>query len=142
MRQRVVGVLLLLGVVVIFGLAVLPGTAAIGSQSSLPVYQPPQRFYLALGDSIAYGFQPNKPKAAPPTAFDSGYVDLFAARLRKLSPKIQVVNYGCPGESTRTFVAGGCEGRGDVRALHASFKGAQLNAALAFLRAIPARLAR
>ena len=141
MRQRVViSVLLLLGVAGIVGLAVRPGTAGIGSHSSRPVYQPPQRFYLALGDSITYGFQPNKPKAAPPTAFDSGYVDLFAARLRKLSPKIQVVNYGCPGESTRTFVAGGCEGRGDVRALHASFKGTQLDAALAFLRAHPGQV--
>jgi len=141
MRQRaLIGALLLLGVVVILCLAVLPVTAGIASRSSLPVYQPPQSFYLALGDSITYGFQPNKPKAAPPTAFDSGYVDLFAARLRKLAPKIQVVNYGCPGESTRTFVAGGCEGRGDVRALHASFKGAQLNAALAFLRAHPGQV--
>ena len=29
-----------------------------------PVYQPPQSYYLALGDSIAYGFQPNKAKRA------------------------------------------------------------------------------
>jgi lysophospholipase L1-like esterase len=110
-------------------------TALAASAASGPVYQAPQAYYLALGDSIAYGFQPNKPKAASPSAFDSGYVDLFAARLRKLSPTIQVVNYGCPGESTRTFAAGGCEGRGDVKALHDSFKGAQLDAALAFLRA-------
>jgi len=117
----------------VLGLVLLTALAA--SAASGPVYQAPQAYYLALGDSIAYGFQPNKPKAAPPSAFDSGYVDLFAARLRKLSPTIQVVNYGCPGESTRTFAAGGCEGRGDVKALHDSFKGAQLDAALAFLRA-------
>lgn len=117
----------------VLGLALLTALAA--SAASGPVYQAPQAYYLALGDSIAYGFQPNKPKAAPPSAFDSGYVDLFVAGLRKLSPKIQVVNYGCPGESTRTFAAGGCEGRGDVKALHDSFKGAQLDAALAFLRA-------
>ena len=97
----------------VLGLVLLTALAA--SAASGPVYQAPQAYYLALGDSIAYGFQPNKPKAAPPSAFDSGYVDLFAARLRKLSPTIQVVNYGCPGESTRTFAAGGCEGRGDVR---------------------------
>jgi len=116
-----------------WGLALLAALAA--SAASGPVYQAPRAYYLALGDSIAYGFQPNKPKGAPSAAFDSGYVDLFAARLHKLSPKIQVVNYGCPGESTRTFAAGGCEGRGDVKALHDSFKGAQLDAALAFLRA-------
>ena len=48
--------------------------------------------------------------AARPSEFDTGYVDVFAARLRKLSPKIQVVNYGCPGESTVTFTRGGCPG--------------------------------
>jgi lysophospholipase L1-like esterase len=94
-------------------------------------------YYLALGDSFAYGFQPGKPKSAPASAFDTGYVDVVAARLRKLSPKLRVVNYGCPGESTRTFVAGGCGGRGDVKALHDAYKGAQLDAALSFLRAHP-----
>jgi lysophospholipase L1-like esterase len=96
-----------------------------------------QSYYLALGDSFAYGFQPNKPRTAPPSAFDTGYVDVFAAYLRKLSPKLQVVNYGCPGESTRTFVAGGCPARGDVKALHNGYKGVQLDAALSFLRAHP-----
>jgi lysophospholipase L1-like esterase len=110
------------------------------SAASGPVYQAPSAYYLALGDSITYGFQPNKPKAAPASAFDSGYVDLFAARLHKLSPKIQVVNYGCPGESTRTFTVGGCPGRGDVKALHNAFKGVQLDAALAFLRAHPGQV--
>ncbi len=42
----------------------------------------PQSYYLALGDSIAYGYQPGK--GGPPGAFDTGYVDPFAARLRKL----------------------------------------------------------
>jgi lysophospholipase L1-like esterase len=38
------------------------------------------------------------------------------------------------GESTRTFVAGGCPSHSDIR-LHRSYKGAQLDAALSFLRA-------
>ena len=129
-------VVLLLGLAIPVVLA-LPGTATSGT-SQRPVYQPPQGYYLALGDSITYGFQPTKAKAgAPPSAFDTGFVNVFAARLRKLSPKIQVVNYGCPGESTKTFVDGGCPGRGDVRGLHDAFKGAQLDAALAFVRAHP-----
>src|SRR5436309_3431579 len=101
-----------------------------------PFTSPPQRYYLALGDSIAYGFQPAKAKAGlPPSGFNSGYVDVFAARLRAIAPKIRVVNYGCPGESTKTFIHGGCSGRRDVKRLHDAFKGAQLDAALAFLRA-------
>ena len=68
----------------------LTGTAAGLGQKG------PQSYYLALGDSIAYGFDPGK--AARPSPSDTGYVDLFAAHLRKLSPKIAVVNYGCPGD--------------------------------------------
>jgi lysophospholipase L1-like esterase len=100
-----------------------------------PVYQAPQAYYLALGDSIAYGFQPTKASAGlPPSGFNTGYVDVFGARLRTIAPKIRVVNYGCPGESTKTFIGGGCPGRRDVRGLHDAFKGSQLGAAFAFLR--------
>src|SRR3989440_11923399 len=101
-----------------------------------PVSSAPQSYYLALGDSIAYGFQPAKAKAGlPPSRFNTGYVDVFAVRLRTIAPKIRIVNYGCPGESTKTFIHGGCSGRRDVKGLHDAFKGAQLDAALAFLRA-------
>lgn len=105
----------------------LPGTAAIGGQGA------PQAYYLALGDSIAYGMQPGK--GGQPGAFDTGYVDPFAARLRKLSPKITVVNFGCPGESTVTFARGGCPWLREGQKVHDSFRGAQLKAALSFLRA-------
>jgi lysophospholipase L1-like esterase len=106
-----------------------------------PVSSPPQSYYLALGDSIAYGFQPAKANAGlPPSRFNTGYVDVFAARLRTIAPKIRVINYGCPGESTKTFIDGGCSGRRDVRRLHDDFKGAQLGAALAFLRAHPGQV--
>ena len=48
-------------------------------------FDPPKRYYLALGDSIGYGFQTNKALAGlPPQAFNTGYVDLFSARLRHL----------------------------------------------------------
>jgi lysophospholipase L1-like esterase len=98
----------------------------------------PQRYYLALGDSIAYGIQPTKLKAgARPTDFRTGYVDVVAARLRKTSPGLRVVNYGCPGESTVTFARGGCPAFTDRIELHDTFRGSQLRAALTFLRAHP-----
>ncbi len=119
--------------------ALAAGDATIGAARSTaprPVYQPPQRYYLALGDSIAYGVQPTKAKpGARPSDFDTGYVDVFAARLRKLSPKIQVVNYGCPGESALTFTRGGCPALADGIKLHDAFRGSQLKAAVSFLRA-------
>jgi lysophospholipase L1-like esterase len=84
---------------------------------------------------MAYGFQPDKGETALPSAFDTGYVDVYAALLRKLSPDIQVVNYGCPGESTVTFVRGGCPWLAERGKLHDAFRGSQLEAALSFLRA-------
>jgi lysophospholipase L1-like esterase len=96
----------------------------------------PQSYYLALGDSITYGFQPTKAKpGARPSDFATGYVDVVAARLRKLSPGLQVVNYGCPGESTVTFSRGGCPAFADRIRLHDAFQGSQLRAALTFLKA-------
>jgi lysophospholipase L1-like esterase len=116
---------------------VLPAVAAVASSTApRPVYQAPQSYYLALGDSITYGFQPTKAKPkAPASAFATGYVDVFAARLRKLSPKIQVVNYGCPGESSVTFTQGRCPTLAEGVKLHDAFRGSQLKAALSFLRA-------
>jgi lysophospholipase L1-like esterase len=110
---------------------------ALGGTARL-VASTPQRYYLALGDSLTYGIQPAKVDAGlEPSGFDTGFVDVFARRLRKLAPKLQVVNYSCPGESTVTFVAGGCPWLARGRALHDPFHGAQLGAALKFLRAHP-----
>lgn len=112
---------------------------AAGGGSQAPVYQPPQSYYLALGDSMAYGFQPTKANAQP-SAVKTGYVDVFAAGLRKLAPEIQVVNYGCPGESTVTFTRGGCDWLKHGGKLHDPFRRSQLNAAEAFLRAHPGKV--
>jgi lysophospholipase L1-like esterase len=127
-------------VVLILGLGALSATAAVGKQSSRPIYQPPRSYYLALGDSIAYGFQPTKRPGARASVFNTGYVDVFAARLRRLAPKLRVVNYSCPGESTVTFTRGGCPGIGDGFKLHTPYRGSQLRAAESFLRAHPGQV--
>ena len=119
------------------GAALLASPAALG-QTPRPVFAPPQRYYLALGDSLAYGIQPARFEAGlPPSGFDTGYVDVFARALRTLAPGLRVVNYGCPGETTVTFARGGCPWLAGGRPLHDEFRGAQLRAALAFLRAHP-----
>ena len=98
----------------------------------------PKQYYLALGDSITYGYQAYKHAAGlPPTRFDTGYVDVFAAHLRQIQPAITVVNYGCPGESTRSFRKGPCAWAEFGEQLHDNFTGRQLDAALSFLRAHP-----
>ena len=90
---------------------------------------------------MAYGYQPTKDhKNPPPSVFNTGYVDVFATQLRGIAPGIQVVNYGCPGESLVTFTKGGCEWLSEGRRLHDAFSGSQLGAALAFLRANPGQV--
>jgi len=127
-------------VLVVPAVLALAGTATSGT-SPRPVYQPPQSYYLALGDSMAYGVQPDKAKpGARPSDFDTGYVDIFAAGLRKLSSTLQVVNYGCPGESTITFARGRCPTLAEGWKLHNPFRGSQLEAALSFLRAHPGQV--
>jgi lysophospholipase L1-like esterase len=120
----------------ILGLVASAGSANTGVSSRTA--PSPQSYYLALGDSITYGFQPTKVEA-PPSAV-SGYVDLFAARLRRLAPKLEVVNYGCPGESTVTFTSGRCPWLAEGGKLHNAFRGSQLEAALSFLRAHQGRV--
>jgi lysophospholipase L1-like esterase len=79
-------------------------------------------------------------KGLPPSAFNTGFVDVFAARLRQRNPKLEVVNYGCPGESTVTFARGGCPWLAEGRKLHRPFRGSQLQSALSFLRAHPGQV--
>jgi lysophospholipase L1-like esterase len=69
--------------------------------------------YLALGDSLAYGYHAAQFKGeleskgfVEPSTFDHGYVDDFGAALRLTDPKLQIVNDGCPGETTETFING------------------------------------
>jgi lysophospholipase L1-like esterase len=103
----------------------------------------PKQYYLALGDSLAYGIQPDKvAQGLPPSAYNTGFVDRFAARLRTRNPKLEVVNYACPGESTVTFVLGVCPWRAEGKKLHRPFGSAQAQgeAALAFLALHPGQV--
>jgi lysophospholipase L1-like esterase len=134
LSTQVSGILLRAGAV-LAGLAVALGTASAASASPPPGRVPPKGYYLALGDSIGYGFQDSKALAGlPPEAFNTGYVDVFAARLRQLRPGITTVNYSCPGESTTSFLLP-CIWKASGHALHNDYAGSQLDAALAFLAA-------
>jgi lysophospholipase L1-like esterase len=93
-------------------------------------------YYLALGDSISYGFQTAKALAGlPPSAFDTGYVDRVSAGLpRALHTRrpITTVNLSCPGETTASMHTP-CGWRASGHLLHDDYPGAQIDAALAFL---------
>lgn len=125
----------------LLALLALPATfaGAVGAAGA-PRFDPPKRYDLVLGDSLAFGYQDAKFKAElfggtyNPADF-TGYWAPFAARLAAIRPGIQTVNYSCPGETTATFRAGGCAFH--LLPLHANYPLAtpQLQAALAFLGA-------
>jgi lysophospholipase L1-like esterase len=129
-------------VVALGALALAPAAGASG----------PGNTYLALGDSLAYGYHQAqfqnelKEKGFVEAAnFDDGYVDDFGATLKLLNPKLTIVNDGCPGETTDTmikgsgvgaaFCAGGPTGTPFPKAfLHHSYPGTQLEDALAIAK--------
>ncbi len=97
-------------------LACLAVTAvAIGALAFTPVAGAAQvgNTYLALGDSLAYGYHAAQFKEeleskgyVEPSTFDQGYVDDFGAALRLAHPKLPIINDGCPGETTETLIKG------------------------------------
>ncbi len=87
---------------------------------------PPATYYLALGDSLSQGVQPDAAGASVQTS--DGYADQLYAALRhdNSHPGLTLVKLGCPSETTTTMIDGGiCRYQG----------GSQLAAADAFLRA-------
>lgn len=93
-------------------------------------------YYLSLGDSLAFGYQPDLVAAGDLDAADyRGYAEDFAG----MRPHLTLVNYGCPGETTASMLTGGCPWPGT---LHDSYGGApsQAAAAVAFLRSHPGQV--
>ena len=85
---------------------------------------PPATYYLALGDSLAQGVQPNAAGFSVVTG--DGYPDQVYAALHPSRPGLKLVKLGCPGETTASMINGGiCPYQG----------GSQLAAAVAFLQA-------
>ncbi len=101
-------------------------TACSGSPAPDAAHAKPAEntYYLALGDSLSQGVQPDAAGVSKPTR--DGYPDQVYAVLRRSHPTLQLVKLGCPGETTATMLHGGvCQYRA----------GSQLAAAVAFLRA-------
>jgi lysophospholipase L1-like esterase len=84
----------------------------------------PPTYYLALGDSLSQGVQPDAAGVSMETR--DGYPDQLYAALRPSHPTLKLVKQGCPGETTSTMINGGiCHYQ----------SGSQLAAAVGFLRA-------
>ena len=125
-------------------LLLLFATSPSAQHETNPRFNPPKQYYLALGDSLAFGSQQVKFNAnlpfVPPSVFNTGYVDNFGLQLRVIRPDIQTVNFGCPGETAMTFINGGCPYTSRGFSLHNSYSGPQLSAALAFLQEHPGQV--
>jgi lysophospholipase L1-like esterase len=91
--------------------------AAINATKAPPVY------YLALGDSLAQGVQPNAAGTSVETP--DGYADQIYAALKPAHQNLKLVKLGCPGETTVSMINGG---------ICPYPSGSQLKAADAFLR--------
>ena len=85
---------------------------------------PPASYYLALGDSLSQGVQPNATGTSVKTP--DGYASQLYVVLRHHDPGLRLIDLGCPGETTATMIHGGtCRYGGR----------SQLAAAVSFLRA-------
>jgi lysophospholipase L1-like esterase len=99
-------------------------TACSGPDPATRHHPPPASYYLALGDSLSQGVQPNSSGASVRTRH--GYADQLYAVLRRRDPGLRLIDLGCPGETTASMIHGGiCSYPG----------GSQLAAAVAFLHA-------
>lgn len=146
----------LLALVALFALFVAAPTAGAagghgvaGSRPSWPLpprqaAPAPQSTYLALGDSLAFGYSQARFNALypneNPAAFDTGYVDDFGKVLSLFNHNLRIVNDGCPGETTESFIDGPCAYQLEFP-LHHPYSGgpssSQLSDALAYLGAHP-----
>jgi lysophospholipase L1-like esterase len=94
---------------------------------------PAARYYVALGDSLSQGMQPNAIGQTVDT--DDGYVDDIGAWGAHRIPTLQVIKLGCGGDTTTSLLTG--KGNdANAKALHCDRQGgSQLKAAVSFLKA-------
>jgi lysophospholipase L1-like esterase len=119
-----------------------PGKAAAvpASASSSSNHNPNN--YLALGDSVPFGFNPLLaiPGANPDPDLFVGYPELASDLFR---PRKKLFNASCPGETSTSLISGtrpdnGCQDfRQFIGSLHVAYSGSQLAYAESYLAANP-----
>jgi lysophospholipase L1-like esterase len=103
----------------------LPGAASASTGST--------RYYLALGDSLSQGMQPDLHRVTRNT--NEGYADDLFNSERARIHNLKLVKLGCGGETTGSMITGHGNDR-DAKLLHCDRTGgSQLTAAVRFLKA-------
>jgi lysophospholipase L1-like esterase len=115
--------------------AALAVTIAVLAPAAAQAAKP--KYYLALGDSLSVGVQPNSSGVSVETR--KGYADQLLALKRRSIPGLRLYNLGCGGEDTASMLGTGpkahCQYSGDRRiGLGTNRKGSQIAAAEKFLR--------
>ncbi|HEV3130204.1 MAG TPA: SGNH/GDSL hydrolase family protein [Solirubrobacteraceae bacterium] len=127
-------------------MALALGVAAPGTAASRPPVTPGST-YLALGDSVTFGYQ--EPNTVPAPNYHNaasflGYPEELGPQL-----KLKIANAACPGETSSSLInphaeSNGCENRlgkapgyRTLYPLHVRYKGSQLAFAIQFLRSHP-----
>lgn len=126
----------------------LAGTLArpVAAGAAAPTIAAPGQYYLSLGDSLAFGYQGARIAAeakatgtVDPTHFNTGYSDDYLHMLQAIDPGIQLVNLGCPGQTSGgALTVNGCPTY--PFPLHYGYTGTQLQAALDFIKAHPGQV--
>jgi len=101
--------------------------------TSVPAASDKNATYLALGDSIAFGYDPLVPPV--PTNF-TGYPEIVAQSEVKFT---KLTNTSCPGETSASFSSAtapdnGCRGFKAAFGLHTNYTGTQMAEALFLLQ--------
>ena len=112
----------------------LAATCAVACATAAPPETAGDPVYLALGDSVAFGYNP----LVAGEAGVAGYPEALADQLG-----LPVTNASCPGEASGGFVASdgpdnGCRDNRRTYPLHVAYDGTQLAFAIDFLRTHPA----
>jgi lysophospholipase L1-like esterase len=89
------------------------------------------RYFVALGDSLSTGYQPTLRGDGIETR--SGYVDDVYWRERQYTHDLELVDFGCPGDTTTSLLTGVGNYALAARLRCDRSDGSQLKAALAFL---------
>ena len=94
------------------------------TQAAAPLVGP-KEYYLALGTSISFGWEPN-------WDWSHGYTDQWYSNVLRARGVTNYTNYACPGDTTYTMIHGGCQ---DAQWQRTPYSGPQLAAGVSFLNA-------
>jgi lysophospholipase L1-like esterase len=94
-----------------------------------------QTYYVALGDSLAIGYQPS-PTGGPGGPTSVGYADDLFLQLKTRNPSLMLEKLGCFGETTSSMIQGGA-----IDCPQYPTNSSQLDAAVGFLQAHPNQVA-